>query len=702
MDSSALPSVSTRRSTRLLGHPATKSTTVVRPSTTQKSNNKQQFDEDKNGDNDDDRLNDNNPNPSSSGSSSPVTYSQRRKRKRLNAVLDKISSHLSAKNQNFSLVNEINNQGNNNNENGTSGDNGMDNRSMSHHLQQQPQNSSEKKQSVGSTEGSASSATTDTTPIYLVSADMKRDDDMSPSGRELSSAALRREKWRDNQQQSVDDHIAIKGQFHAVARSNPASSSSGQGSLGEVFKFDSFDRERYLSGGSSSCAPVRDDFHHGSHLTPGTGGQTSTEESLDPEVISPVSGRSPHSSLSSPQVSVDSPRICFSPLRIKDSIEEEEDAGLVLHTLPRLSVRGCDNSDDGIARGPEVRLGAATVAPSANVGHWLEPMPGASPYGSSKLLPGYVATSLSRPISPNPAVTPTTPISPSPTPLSALRHLPIYMTEIYRRRCLSDTDLSSSWDDLGRTRSIARHIPDRGRDHHAITTSMTSTSSAQVAGTSAGSNRYLPLPAKGGSLESEASSCASAAAAAQESPLDLSVRSSMSSTSGMASRGGSMDNIPQPSRGRGRSQGSRTRARGRATTSMERYSLDRLDVSPVVESVPGANTDVAFVCPICGQMFALSDRLAKHMASRHKSRSTDSGTKAYMCDVCKRSFARSDMLTRHMRLHTGVKPYTCRVCGQVFSRSDHLSTHQRTHTGEKPYRCPSCPYAACRRDMITR
>lgn len=111
-----------------------------------------------------------------------------------------------------------------------------------------------------------------------------------------------------------------------------------------------------------------------------------------------------------------------------------------------------------------------------------------------------------------------------------------------------------------------------------------------------------------------------------------------------------------------------------------RYNIN---VSPVVEEMP-PGTDVAYVCPICGQMFSLHDRLAKHMASRHKSKSSSSEiTKSYVCEVCDRSFARSDMLTRHMRLHTGVKPYTCKVCNQVFSRSDHLSTHQRTHTGEK-------------------
>lgn len=123
------------------------------------------------------------------------------------------------------------------------------------------------------------------------------------------------------------------------------------------------------------------------------------------------------------------------------------------------------------------------------------------------------------------------------------------------------------------------------------------------------------------------------------------------------------------------------------------------------ESDVSVRSETSFICEHCGQGFAMHDRLAKHIASRHRDRSAsvnDENSKIHKCTLCTKSFGRSDMLTRHMRLHTGIKPYSCRDCGQVFSRSDHLSTHQRTHTGEKPYKCPHCNYAASRRDMITR
>ena len=102
----------------------------------------------------------------------------------------------------------------------------------------------------------------------------------------------------------------------------------------------------------------------------------------------------------------------------------------------------------------------------------------------------------------------------------------------------------------------------------------------------------------------------------------------------------------------------------------DRYSLDRLELASNISEPAGtpplSSADVVFVCSICGQVFGIADRLAKHMASRHKSRSTDGGSRLpHMCDLCNRTFARSDMLTRHMRLHTGIKPYTCRICGQV-------------------------------------
>jgi len=45
----------------------------------------------------------------------------------------------------------------------------------------------------------------------------------------------------------------------------------------------------------------------------------------------------------------------------------------------------------------------------------------------------------------------------------------------------------------------------------------------------------------------------------------------------------------------------------------------------------------------------MHDRLAKHIASRHRDRSAsanDEGNRIHKCQLCPKSFGRSDMLTR--------------------------------------------------------
>ncbi|KAI4471664.1 zinc finger protein [Holotrichia oblita] len=367
--------------------------------------------------------------------------------------------------------------------------------------------------------------------------------------------------------------------------------------MSEVFRFDSTDRERYH------------------------------QASEDEDVFSPAS-----SSNKSPHSSSDSPRISFSPLRLKE--------------------------DDASSSPPLPRPSCHCYSCITGVGHHPPPL---HPY--DRFFPA-------SPISP------LTPASPAPTAYSFEHYLHSkYLPDIFRRRSHSDSDLPLWFEAAKAERArVSLGWP------HPLTVS-----------TGGG---------RGGSFESETSS-------PQDSPLDLSMKSSG------RERVVSMEClVPPPLQllptgflpPRGSVNVPVVKGDVASPTTKESVaSRYNLEVSPVVEEMP-PGSDVAYVCPVCGQMFSLHDRLAKHMASRHKSRqsSSDSTAKAYLCEVCKRSFARSDMLTRHMRLHTGVKPYTCRVCGQVFSRSDHLSTHQRTHTGEKPYKCPQCPYAACRRDMITR
>ncbi|KAG8710492.1 hypothetical protein FRC08_017094 [Ceratobasidium sp. 394] len=53
----------------------------------------------------------------------------------------------------------------------------------------------------------------------------------------------------------------------------------------------------------------------------------------------------------------------------------------------------------------------------------------------------------------------------------------------------------------------------------------------------------------------------------------------------------------------------------------------------------------------------------------------------HMCPVCSATFTRPQHVARHMRSHTGDRPYGCQMCGDRFARSDLLSRHvNKCHT----------------------
>ena len=155
----------------------------------------------------------------------------------------------------------------------------------------------------------------------------------------------------------------------------------GQLGQAEVFRFDNLDGER-----RDLLLSTRQHRPSGSDECILTG---------EPVSLSPVSGRSPHSSLSSPQVRVDS----------REGAEEDSDTGVVIRTLPGLRVRG-STCDEGSPLVP-LAAGERNLRQSSADAKY--------PTGST-----------------------------APTSATAL-HLPGYLTEAYKRRCLSDTNLAQGW-----------------------------------------------------------------------------------------------------------------------------------------------------------------------------------------------------------------------------------------------------------------
>ncbi|KZS92564.1 hypothetical protein SISNIDRAFT_466912 [Sistotremastrum niveocremeum HHB9708] len=56
----------------------------------------------------------------------------------------------------------------------------------------------------------------------------------------------------------------------------------------------------------------------------------------------------------------------------------------------------------------------------------------------------------------------------------------------------------------------------------------------------------------------------------------------------------------------------------------------------------------------------------------------------HKCPVCQSTFTRPQHVARHMRSHTGDRPYKCQHCGDQFARSDLLSRHvNKCHSSQK-------------------
>lgn len=62
----------------------------------------------------------------------------------------------------------------------------------------------------------------------------------------------------------------------------------------------------------------------------------------------------------------------------------------------------------------------------------------------------------------------------------------------------------------------------------------------------------------------------------------------------------------------------------------------------------------------------------------------------YVCDQCDKAFSKHSSLQRHKYEHSGQRPYKCLECPKAFKHKHHLTEHKRLHSGEKPFQCCKC------------
>lgn len=77
---------------------------------------------------------------------------------------------------------------------------------------------------------------------------------------------------------------------------------------------------------------------------------------------------------------------------------------------------------------------------------------------------------------------------------------------------------------------------------------------------------------------------------------------------------------------------------------------------------PGAGTDMAVFCLLCGKRFQTQSALQQHME-------VHAGVRSYICSECNRTFPSHTALKRHLRSHTGTAPGAGRAAGALLPPS---------------------------------
>ncbi|PSN41042.1 hypothetical protein C0J52_17736 [Blattella germanica] len=112
-------------------------------------------------------------------------------------------------------------------------------------------------------------------------------------------------------------------------------------------------------------------------------------------------------------------------------------------------------------------------------------------------------------------------------------------------------------------------------------------------------------------------------------------------------------------------------------SSTNKSTESKTSESNVAEEIPTVNKNAKekslkfkrkFPCEHCGQTFALSFLLKRHLNQLHKK-------KYYKCETCHRKFSTNNSLISHLFQHPDWKPCVCPKCKKTFQESNALKKH---------------------------